>query len=376
MQIEASGLVFDARDKPKHQSHCSFIGLAALSDGGLLCSFQNGSGKHAIDSTVRLCRSNDMGESWELIDTSFDTVRDGLPGSLSSGEIVEVQPNQLRMIATWFDRSDPERPLFDPETEGILHSRQLIASSDDGGNSWSNWREFDIPNLTGCSSTGPILKTTSGQIGYPFESYKEFDETVEKAHAAWVTFSDDDGQSFFEPQQVAKHPDDRLYYWDQRICAGWEPDQFVALFWTHDLVQQRDLNVHLRSFRWKDGELELDPIVETSIVGQIAAPLCLPDGRLLAFVVDRNSSGSLKLWQSADRGKTWLEDDALTIYDHGQQAAALANDEKDFAEYWEEMGKWTFGHPAIQQVSENRVVVCYYAGTTEQLSVHWARVEV
>src|SRR5436190_2306056 len=33
----------------------------------------------------------------------------------------------LLLFATWFDRSDPARPLYDPATEGILHSKQLFA---------------------------------------------------------------------------------------------------------------------------------------------------------------------------------------------------------------------------------------------------------
>ena len=33
------------------------------------------------------------------------------------------------MFATWFDRSEPERPLFDPVTQGILRSKLLLAVS-------------------------------------------------------------------------------------------------------------------------------------------------------------------------------------------------------------------------------------------------------
>jgi hypothetical protein len=48
----------------------------------------------------------------------------------------------------------------------------------------------------------------------------------------------------------------------------------------------------------------------------------------------------------------------------------------DFAQYWEDMGKWTFGHPAIRPLDKGRVLVAYYAGTPERMSIHWARVKV
>jgi hypothetical protein len=40
------------------------------------------------------------------------------------------------------------------------------------------------------------------------------------------------------------------------------------------------------------------------------------------------------------------------------------------------MGKWTFGHPAIRMLPEGRVLLAYYAGTPDCLSIHWARVRV
>lgn len=48
----------------------------------------------------------------------------------------------------------------------------------------------------------------------------------------------------------------------------------------------------------------------------------------------------------------------------------------DFKQYWEDMGKWSFGHPAIRNLGGGRVLLAWYAGTPEAMSVHWARVRV
>ena len=61
---------------------------------------------------------------------------------------------------------------------------------------------------------------------------------------------------------------------------------------------KRDLNVHRLRASIHGGVRELP--AETTIPGQIAAPLLLlDDGRLLAFVVDRGRPGTMTLWQFA-----------------------------------------------------------------------------
>ncbi|MCH8107579.1 MAG: hypothetical protein IIB30_04380, partial [Chloroflexi bacterium] len=85
----------------------------------------------------------------------------------------------------------------------------------------------------------------------------------------------------------------------------------------------------------------------------------------------------LKLWQSHDGGNSWPPADCLTVHTHDERAAVTQKTENvDFAEYWEDMGKWSFGHPAICRVDHERVLLAFYAGEPETMSIHWARVNV
>ena len=215
-----------------------------------------------------------------------------------------------------------------------------------------------------------------GALVYPFESFKEFDDPAPKAHAAWIVVSRDGGRSFSRPILMAQDPEQKIYYWDQRL-APLNGGELAALFWTHDLEQKRDLNVHLRRATLEGDRLSLQPIRATTIPGQIAAPLSLDDGRLLAFVVDRNPPCTMKLWQSRDGGRTWPVAESLTVYEHEERAALSQGAENiDFAQYWEDMGKWSFGHPAIRDLGNQTVLLTYYAGTPECMSVGFARVRI
>jgi len=328
-----------------------------------------------LNATLAVFRSRDRGRSWHELGARFETTVGGVPGHLGVGELVEAEPGRLLLIASWMDRSDPTRPMFDPVTQGILRTRQLAAYSADDGETWSSWRELDVAGLKGCSGTGPILKWSDGAIAYPFESFKEFDDPQPGVHGAWLMISRDHGRTFGKPLLTAQDPRHRVYYWDQRLCIGKDPGEFVALFWTHDLEAQRDLNVHLRRGWISPTGLRLDAIADTGIPGQIGAPLLLDDGRLLAFVVDRGRPATMTLWLSPDGGTSWPE--KLVVYLHDERAALTQGAENiDFGGFWEDMIKWTFGHPAIRPLGGGRVLLAYYAGIPNCTSMHWARVAV
>ncbi|MGE0606009.1 MAG: sialidase family protein [Pirellulales bacterium] len=384
MQIVARGTIYDATDAPPHERIAYFTALSPLRSGAMLCSFQLGPGKHSPHSTIGLCRSDDRGDSWQRQPYEFRRVIDGAPGSLAGAELVEVEPGRLLLFATWYDRSDPDRPLFDPVTEGILRGKQLYAVSSDEGRTWSDWQEIATPGLTGRATTGPLVQWPDGTIAYCFESFKDYDDPRPSRHAAWMLVSRDGGRTFSQPLRVAKHPDDKIYYWDQRLTPGRRPAEFVALFWTHDLPNQRDLRVHIARGKVTPAavagvetmSIEVETPRETTIPGQIAAPL-LHGNRLLAFVVDRARPGTMRLWSSSDDGATWPEGGCLTIHTHEERAALSQGQENiDFKQYWEDMGKWSFGHPALRRWDDQHVLAAWYAGTPQTMSIHWARVRV
>jgi hypothetical protein len=376
MRVVDRALVFDAAAQPPQRRVAFFDGLLRLASGTWLCGFTAGSTKHDHEGTIDLCRSGD-GTRWERWDGRLETRLEGTPGSLAGAELVEVEPGRLLLFTTWFDRTDPQRPLFDPETEGILRSRQLVAESSDEGRSWSAWRIVPTPGLTGTAITGPVLKWPDGTIGFAFESFKEFDDPSPPRHGAWLAISRDGGRTFEPPHLVAADPHQQIYYWDQRLCIGRQAGEYVGLFWTHDRAAKRDRRVHLVRGNIYGGEPQQRQPLETTVPGQIAAPLLLDDGRLLAFVVDRRRPGTLRLWVSHDGGSSWPPAESLIVHEHQELARLSQGAENiDFAQYWEDMAKWSFGHPSIRRLDDRRVLVSYYAGTPGCLSIHAAIIAV
>lgn len=378
MHIEARGLVYDAAGRPANERIAFLTSLCPLASGGMLCGCFVGPAKHSPIGNIRLFRSGADCTTWREIPVRFPTELDGVPGSLAGGEVVEVEPGRLLLFSTWFDRSDPQRPMFDAVTEGIWHSKLLFAVSQDDGETWSGWNIVPAPGLTGCAASGPVLRWPDATIAVCFESYKEFDDPRPGRHAAWIKRSRDGGRTFDAPLLIAQDPANRIYYWDERLCTA--PDNgVVGLFWTHDLQDKRDLNVHLRSGRIENDQFVGGPIVDTGLSGQISAPCVLADGRILAFVVDRGHPGTMTLWSSADGGNTWPRELALVVHTHDERAAltqGAGKENVDYAEYWDDMKKWSFGHPAIRPLDSSRVLLAWYAGAPDCMSLHWAIIAV
>ena len=377
LRIVQRATVYDAERQSVDRRVACFTSLCALRSGRWLASFQVGSRKHAADSTVQICQSDDGGRSWSQLDPQLSSQWQGRPGSLAAGELLETSPGRLLLFSTWYDRSEPDRPLFDPVTEGILRSRQLVAESRDDGHSWSAWRAIPTGELTGCATTGPPLRWNDGRIAYAFESFKEFDDVRPAPHRAWLVESLDEGRTFGEPRLVAFDSTEQLAYWDQRLVATETPGEYVGLFWTHRRAAQRDINVHVvrGSLRTSDEQRAVPH--ESPIRGQIAAPVVLPDGRLFALVVDRAGPCTIRLWCSPDGGQTWPTDRSLVVYEHDERAMLHQRGiEVDYAQYWEDMGKWSFGHPALRPFDDRHLLAAWYAGRPDTMSVHCAKIEI
>ena len=112
----------------------------------------------------------------------------------------------------------------------------------------------------------------------------------------------------------------------------------------------------------------------TGLPGQIAAPLLLPGNKLLIVYVHRHQPPSLRAVLSDDPGAGWGADE-LVLYEKSRGAAeAGTGGRRAFGDYWSDMNIWTFGHPGALLLPGGDVLVTYYAGDLDALSIHWARI--
>jgi hypothetical protein len=65
------------------------------------------------------------------------------------------------------------------------------------------------------------------------------------------------------------------------------------------------------------------------------------------------------------------------VHTHDERAAlSQGKFQIDFNQYWDDMQKWSFGHPAARMIDDNHVLLAFYAGLPNQMSIHWAKVRL
>jgi hypothetical protein len=373
MEIVERGTIIDAGNmRGGKRSHC-FTSLCRLPGGRVLATFRRGSDKESADGNCLVASSVDGGRHWQVISDSFRPAFTGVPGEVRAAELVPLSDGTLLAFLTWLHRSGG-RPLYDSEGDHVAPCRIIQARSRDGGATWSGYEVLDTspwnyPVLAG----SPIRVPRRGWL-VPIERQEPEREGGPSLHSAHALLAADGG-AFDQVIDVARDPADRLFFYDQRQAVCPRTGRPVAAFWTYDRVSRKDLEIHLS---WGDPEtLTWEPPFSTGIRGQIAVPVPLPDGRLGLFYVHRHPPGSLRLVMSPDEGRTWDLSKELVVYASGGPKERGMGDREDLSGFWEDMVKWTFGHPAAVLLEDDLVLLAYYAGESERcLSVHWARVRV
>ncbi len=373
MKVADEGYILNTETASGPLKVCTGLSLRPIASGSILATFRVGSAKDSADGNVFVAESLDRGETWEVICQGFRSSFQGVRGEIRASHIAQPKPGKLVAFMTWFERPEPGSKLYDAKTDRLLKSRLLAAQSEDGGRSWDDYREIDTSPFTGCAQCGPILQLPS-KLLIPFETY-ERPEGVPQSIQTARCLPTADGRLFDPIVTVAKDSDQKVFYWDERLAYSPNHQRPVALFWTYDRAAQKDMPIHI-AWSSPDGQT-WEPPRSTGVRGQIALPLPLPDGRLLAFYVHRHPLGSMRLILSNDAGRTWDLDGELVVYENmGSGQRGMAG-ESDFAKYWEDMSTWTFGHPAGVVLDKSSVLLAYYAGKSKEcLSARWARVEI
>ncbi len=374
MEVVASGVIWDARTAPINERSASATSVVGLTDGTVLATCRLGTDREGADGHTAVFASVDAGTTWELRFLGLaERIWDGWPGETRGWYVAELEPGVLTASVLWTDRSDPEAPWVDPLTQGLLDMRVYQLVSNDGGRTWPVRRRIDLAPHAGASSTGPVLRLSAGTLAQPFEHWKARHDPSPGRPAAWLRLSTDDGRTWPSDVLVAHHPDDALYYWDQRLETHPVDRRLVNMFWTHDVGAARDVEVHV-AWGTPDGRTWTVP-TGTGLPGQHCQPISLGGDRLLAVYSHRHDPPGIRAALSDDFGRTWDRATEIVVWSSAAGDEPGAGRPRSQDEYWNDMGAWQFGHPRGARLADGAVLVVFYGGSGSSRSARWARIQ-
>ena len=371
MRIDDRGILYNVDTAPSPKKACLFTSLLQLRSGWLLCTFRRGSTKGSADGNCCVAASDDRGKTWQVICEEFQAKHDGVLGEVRAVELAERDDGTLFAAITWLNRS-VRKEIYTPDADTIVPSRMITAESSDGGRTWEDYRSIDMGGWKCPVLAGPIVRIPEKGWLVTFEKQEPEREGGPSLHSAHAVITPD-GRQFDRILDVARHPEDRVFYYDQRQAVHPGTHDPVAAYWTYDRKAEKDLDIHLS---WGSADtLTWEKPHSTGIEGQIAAPLPHQDGRLYLFYVHRTPSPSMRLVASEDRGKTWKLDEEIVIYE--KQREQGIGQGTSYSTLWDDMALWSFGHPSGVFLDDRTLLLVYYAGSdVKNLNIHWARVSL
>jgi len=274
----------------------------------------------------------------------------------------------------WVDYSNPDLPFFNEQTHGILHSLIAISYSNDNGETWTKPAIIDLPGINDVvepALTGPILLLKNKKWACQFEINKPYNAAYPWRHSAILMFSTNYGKSWDKEYSVAANdPENNIFYWDQRPSI-FSDGTIFNLFWTYNNKTNTYENIHAR--KSSDHGKTWSPIWNTGIPGQPGQAIKLPDGRIIITYIDRTDSPAIKQRISYDDGQTFTSNTEATLYEKGIKNQNLKK--KTMKDAWNEMSKFSMGHPFATLLPDNDILVSFYAGENQDTtSIYWMRI--
>ena len=281
-----------------------------------------------------------------------------------------------RLLAAnlWVDREafGPDAPIFNPETEGCLPMKILLAESEDDGRTWTSWREVPVPADVGPPSlTSPIRRLPSGRLLLSIESNKDYWSRDDWFQRVVFLYSSDEGRTWTEPVTVIGDPTGRIRNWDLRIARAAPPDtRLVSFGWTYDAETVSYLDIQ-RRLSADEGLTWTEPD-DLGFADQPAHPAILSDGRVVLVWVDRFGTHSIRARVAAGVDAAFDPRSEVVLYQLPAAAPPPSGTEGDGGEALVAMQTWTFGLPfALARPDGKVLVACYLGDSDAAIGLNW-----
>jgi sialidase-1 len=267
---------------PQLRSACAkFPALVQLPSGELLAMFELGQAFESVDSQTVISRSSDSGRTWQLQGRLYDTEELDLDWPVSEClKPTLLKDSTLVAIGYRFHRRDPDLPIGNPKTGGLLPGDNVVSFSSDYGITWSAPEIIKHTCPETLEISGPCVELDSGDIlatGCPF---KMWDGSNPTGQTGILLRSKDKGRTWDSSCRYFTTPGGRISPWESRICTM-RTGRIVVIVWAFDMGANKHLPNHV-TVSHDNGATWSEPI-NTGHMGQ-ASNLMWPGNDMLLTV--------------------------------------------------------------------------------------------
>ncbi len=372
MKIVDRGILYRNPRPEKESIHAYFADTVQLSASEFISTYWRTPESLSAEGRLMQSRSTDSGQTWQDEGLVYDLSGDDRLFSYRGHHLLRLSDGTLLLTANRWDRSDPEKPYYNPKTEGYLPCDITLFRSTDLGHTWSGPQVVPLPDAVIGNMSGPTIELPDGSLLLPCETWKSWDDPSPAPLRTFALFSRDGGATWGEMTSVADGMEEGIYYGDQRII-NLDDARLLAVFWTHNFVENKDLPIHI-SYSENNGRTWSDPI-STAIPGQVCGPVNVGGGRVfLAYNLRFGDRPGIVGIISNDNGASWNFDSQVMIWDPlARRDAANVSEDKTIAS---SLTDFTFGKPNTIRLMDGCIMVSFWSTVDGVTDVRWAKLEL
>lgn len=259
--------------------NAAFPGICRLNDGSILAVFQIGEAFESVDGTSYSSVSRDGGRTWSEPKRLFDKKSEKVP--LTDVCKPAVLPDGRVMVFGYrFFREDPELPIGNPKTGGLLPDEIFYSISSDGGESWSEPISVDCAWKNSVEASAPVYALADGSLASPVTGFPRWDGSLAGRNCGRLIRSYDGGRTWNDDTVCTAFAGDKITCFEQRLCQT-DDGTIIVISWNENMETGERMNNHITLSR-DNGKTFGEPI-DTGIRGQASSLLSLGKNRFLSI---------------------------------------------------------------------------------------------
>lgn len=345
---------------PQLRSHqAAFPYICKVNENKLAAVYVLGEAFESADQTSFISFSEDNGKTWSEPQKMYgDIIIDGVFWS-SNAKAVKLPDGRLMAIGYAFPRSNPDLPVGNPETGGLLEDMVFITESSDEGKTWSAPREVKCPSWgPHIEASAPITVMSDGTLITPITGFPAWDGKMTAPNCGRALRSEDGGKTWND-DVVCMQFDENVLCYEQRMCQT-QSGTLVNIAWNENATTGERLHNHF-TFSEDGGKTWSKP-ESTGVLGQASFVMSIGGEKLFALHAVRRDTDkpgiygyvidfSEKKWNIVDSEVVWeplapiVKDkkmaEIFAFLKFGQPSAIMLDEKTLLCVFWQcEMGQY------------------------------------
>lgn len=351
MKTVTSNIIYENPLPQLRAVNSAFPFLCQLPDGRLLATHQMGQAFESVDGTSFLSESTDGGLTWSKPRQMFDKSGETVPLN-DNCKVSRLADGSLVVLGYQFFREDPELPLGNAQTGGLLSDEIFFSRSFDEGKTWTPRQNVPCAWGNHVEASAPITELQDGSWATPITGFAKWDGTSAGRNCGRLLRSYDRGETWNDDTVCAAFPGDSVTCFEQRLTQL-EDGTLVVIGWNEDLVTGQRLPNHL-FFSHDNGKTFTGP-VSTDIMGQASFVMALEGTKVLTLHAIRRDTDRPGIYACiADvAGDRWQLLEQACVWEPNTPIVKNARAAEIFAFL-------KFGQPGAIQLADGDILIAHW----------------